>query len=167
MLMTLTLTSPAFGDGETIPMQYTCDGDNTNPPLVIAGVPAEADSLVLLMDDPDIPTAVKEARGIEKFDHWVLYEIPATTTVIDSGAIVGRLGRNSAGTAAYTGPCPPPQYEPTEHRYFFRLYAIKGRLTLGDSPTLDEVQSAVASAAIEQVELMGRYERIPKEASGD
>ena len=75
---TLTLTSSAFAEGASIPSRFTCDGDRSvSPALSIGGVPEGTKSLVLIMDDPDIPQVVKEARGIDVFDHWVLYNIPA------------------------------------------------------------------------------------------
>ena len=60
-----TLTSSVFVDGETIPQKYSCDGDNVNPPLSISGVPEGTQSLVLVMDDPDIPQVFKDERGID------------------------------------------------------------------------------------------------------
>jgi len=160
-MVKLTLTSPAFVDGGFIPAKYTCDGEEVNPPLKISGVPKEADSLVLVMDDPDIPSAVKEKNGIDKFNHWVLYNLPPDTTEIPEG-IKGETGLNTTGAAAYIGPCPPPQYEPTEHRYVFRLYAIKGKLNFIKTPTLDEVETAAKSAALAEAELVGRYGRARK-----
>ena len=53
--MTLTISSPAFTHNSHIPATYTCDGLNISPPLQWTGVPAEAKSLVLIIDDPDAP----------------------------------------------------------------------------------------------------------------
>lgn len=157
--MQLTLTSPAFTDGGSIPSLYTCDGKNVSPQLSIGGAPEGTRSLVLVMDDPDIPDSVKQARGIEKFDHWVLYNIPADTTVINEGAILGTTGLNSMGESAYTGPCPPDR----EHRYIFRLYAISGTLNFFKAPTLDEVEVAAQGMALASTTLTGRYNRTPKD----
>lgn len=157
--MSLTLTSPAFNNGERIPAQYTCDGENVSIPLHIEGIPEGTQSLVLVMDDPDIPESVKESLGVEKVDHWVVYNIPPETTDIASGDVVGTLGKNTRGAAAYRGPCPPDR----EHRYFFRLYAISGTLSFIDVPTLYEVEEAAKGMMIEQATLMGRYERIPEQ----
>lgn len=156
----LTLTSSAFFHNDLIPSQYTCDGDNVNPPLTIAGVPQGTESLVLVMDDPDIPREVKEARGIEKFNHWAVYNLPSDTTEIGEGEAVGVSGDNSRGESAYTGPCPPPEYEPSEHRYVFRLYALSGQLNFIKTPTLDEVETAAKGVMIESAELIGRYSRV-------
>ncbi|MGO9572028.1 MAG: YbhB/YbcL family Raf kinase inhibitor-like protein, partial [Desulfomonilaceae bacterium] len=38
-----------------IPKLYTCDGQDISPPLSWSGVPAEAKSIALIMDDPDAP----------------------------------------------------------------------------------------------------------------
>ena len=157
--MSLSLTSTAFIDGETIPREYTCDGDNINPPLSIAGVPEGTQSLVLVMDDLDIPEAVKNARGIEKFDHWVLYDLPADTEMIEPGATIGTLGKNSTDALAYTGPCPPPNMEPTTHRYIFRLYALRDPINFITAPTLDELEEAVKDGALDSAELIGVYSR--------
>jgi Raf kinase inhibitor-like YbhB/YbcL family protein len=156
--MSLSLTSPAFGQEGTIPSKYTCDGDNINPELNIANVPQGTKSFVLVMDDPDIPEEVKKTRGIEVFDHWVVYNIPESTTMIPEGKDVGSFGLNSRGTTKYAGPCPPDR----EHRYFFRLYALRDTLNFINVPTLKEVEDAAQSLMIEKTELMGRYERINK-----
>jgi len=157
--MALTLTSSVFEPGETIPSKYTCDGDNVNPPLSISGVPEGTKSLVLVMDDPDIPEEVKAARGIEKFDHWAVYNVAADTAEIPENVALASAALNGRGEEAYTGPCPPPQYEPTEHRYIFRLYAVSGQRNFISTPTLDEVEQAAEGMMLEKAELIGRYER--------
>ena len=151
----LTLTSTAFESGDQIPIKYTCDGDNVNPPLSISNVPAEAKSLVLIVTDPDIPASVKESRGIEVFDHWVVFNIPTTTTSLTENEEPGTTGDNTAGNSSYTGPCPPDR----EHRYFFRLYALDEELDLPAGATRLEVEEAMDGHIISQAELMGRYER--------
>jgi Raf kinase inhibitor-like YbhB/YbcL family protein len=149
--MSLSLTSSAFEEGERIPSLYTCDGDNINPELTIAHIPEGTKSLVLVMDDPDIPESVKQSRGIEKFNHWVLYNIPPDTTTIPAGGIVGSLGMNSRDEAKYAG---------REHRYIFRLYAVSGTLNFIQTPTLDQVEEATRGMIVEQATLIGKYERV-------
>jgi len=158
MSNSFSLSSLAFVDGEMIPAQYTCDGDNIPPPLIISGVPVGAKSLVLVMDDSDLPKEVKEDRGIEKFDHWALYNIPPETTKILNTENFN-AGENGIGEMRYTGPCPPANYEPTEHHYSFRLYALSGTLNFIKAPTLDELESAAIGIMIEKTELVGRYQR--------
>src|SRR5687767_4169081 len=87
----MKLTSPGFVNGDFIGSKYSCDepkldGTHLSPPLLISGVPAEAKSLVLIMDDPDVP---KQVRPEGVFDHWVVYNIPVGTTFIDEGQVVG------------------------------------------------------------------------------
>lgn len=48
----LGLASNAFADGAAIPDRYTRSGADVNPPLSIAGVPEDAATLVLVVDDP-------------------------------------------------------------------------------------------------------------------
>lgn len=156
----LTLISTAFANGGMIPAKYTCDGDKLlSPPLSIGGVPEAAKSLVLIMDDPDIPKAVQELRGIKVFDHWVLYNIPADTTEIPEGVAIGTAGLNGTGKGGYIGPCPPPEYEPSEHRYVFKLYALREALALGAGVKKREVLDALVSLLIAEAELIGRYSR--------
>jgi phosphatidylethanolamine-binding protein (PEBP) family uncharacterized protein len=59
---TMQLTSSVFQNNQYIPAQYTCDGENINPPLQISDVPAQAHGLVLIMHDPDAP--------VGDFLHW-------------------------------------------------------------------------------------------------
>lgn len=153
---TLTLTSSAFENGASIPSRFTCDGVQVSPPLSISGVPEDAKSLVLIMDDPDVPKALKP-DGI--FDHWVLFNIPTETREILEGGSVGVSGANGAGKNAYASPCPPPQYEPSQHRYFFKLYALDAELLLSAGASKAEVESAMQGHIMAHTELMGVYKR--------
>lgn len=154
--MSLTLTSPVFQDGGFIPQKYSCDGENISPELHIGNVPEGTVSFVLVMDDPDIPMSVKQTRGINTFDHWVVFNIPPGTTVIPEGGLPdASSGMNTRGTNGYTGPCPPDK----EHRYFFRLYAVSGTLNFIKAPTLHEVEAAAQDMSLGSATLTGRYER--------
>lgn len=158
--MAFSLTSPAFENGGNIPAKYTCDGSHgLSPTLAWSGVPEGTKSFVLIVDDPDIPQVVKDARSIKAFDHWTLFNIPPETREIPEGGTAGTPGTNTAGSADYTGPCPPPEHEPSEHRYFFKLYALNSLLSLSAGATKEEVLSALAPHIIEETELVGRYSR--------
>ena len=74
MLKNLLVKSSAFEKNTKIPSKYTCDGDDISPPLTFEGVPKEAKTLVLIVDDPDAP------RGT--FDHLVVWNIPASISKI-------------------------------------------------------------------------------------
>ena len=152
----MKLTSSAFEMNGKIPSRYSCDGENINPELIIKDVPENTESLVLIMDDPDIPESVKEQRGIQVFDHWIVFNILKETRKIEEGKNPdGVLGNNSKGELGYTGPCPPDK----EHRYFFKLYALDKKLDLKEGATKKEIIEAMQDNIIDHSELIGRYER--------
>ena len=121
--MTLTLTSQAFQQNGEIPAQHTCLGADVSPPLTWSGVPVNAKSLALIVDDPDAPDP---AAPKMTWLHRVLYNIPPTATGLPDGATAQALpggmleGINDFERAAYGGPCPPVG----RHRYFHKLYAL-------------------------------------------
>lgn len=152
----MNLTSSAFQQGGEIPSKYTCDGENINPPLTISEVPSNVKSLVLIMDDPDIPDFVQEKFNILVWDHWVVFNIPPETKTISEGKNPpGELGKNTRGDNTYGGPCPPDR----EHRYFFKLYSLDTKLKLPEGPTKAEVEYAMKGHILAEVKLMGKYER--------
>ncbi len=150
----MKLSSTAFENESRIPSQYTCDGDNISPQLSISEVPAEAQSLVLIMDDPDVPKHIRE-DGM--WDHWVVFNIPADIREIPEGEEPpGTQGLGTNGDTGYFGPCPPDR----EHRYFFKLYALDIRLDLPEKTDKLSVEKAMTTHVIDQAYLMGRYERV-------
>lgn len=153
----LKLTSLAFKHNGPIPTKYTCDGGNTSPPLLIENIPKEAESLVLIMDDPDIPDFVKEKYKIQIWDHWIVFNIPPNIIEIKEGKNPkGILGRNTSGNLAYSGPCPPDR----EHRYFFRIYALDKLLELREGASKTEVEKAMEGHVLAKGELIGFYKRV-------
>jgi len=158
--MAFTLTSPAFENNGMIPAKYTCDGNRElSPPLIISDVPEVAKSLVLIMDDPDIPEIVKQKIGLSAYDHWTLFNIPPETREIPEGGTAGTLGVTTGGDLRYTGPCPPPEHEPSEHRYIFKLYALIAPLELPEGAKKEQVLDALAPLLLAETELIGRYSR--------
>jgi Raf kinase inhibitor-like YbhB/YbcL family protein len=157
--MQLTLTSTAFSEGGLVPKKYSCDGQNVNPELSWSGAPVDTKSFVLIMDDPDIPDSVKQSRGIDVFDHWVVYNIPATVTELkEATKPEGQDGLNGAGKPGYTGPCPPDK----EHRYFFYIFALDTTLSFNSPPTKADVMAAMIGHVLANGQLMGRYNRSPQ-----
>ncbi|HEX5774682.1 MAG TPA: YbhB/YbcL family Raf kinase inhibitor-like protein [Candidatus Paceibacterota bacterium] len=153
----MRLSSPAFEHEGAIPAKYTCDGEQfLSPPLEIDGVPEKALSLALIMDDPDVP---KEVREDGLFTHWVVFDIPPRTVSVSEGENPGTLGANTRGEMRYTGPCPPPDYEPSEHRYFFKLYALDMKLELPLGSPRSAVERCLSAHQLAYAELMGRYKR--------
>lgn len=156
--MTLELSSPAFGNGGEIPAEYTCQGNDTSPPLAWAGVPAEARSLVLIVDDPDAP----DPRAPKMtWVHWVVYNIPPQTSGIDAAADAQTLppgseqGLNDWKRVGYGGPCPPVG----RHRYFHKLYALDAELSGLRQPTKAQVEAAMEGHIIASAELVGTYQQ--------
>ena len=152
----MNLESSAFVDNGRIPEKYTCDGEDISPPLFFKNVPKSAISLALIMDDRDIPGFVKEKFGIEAWDHWVVYNIPAEMQEVKEGEeSKGVLGKNTNKKLGYGGPCPPDR----EHRYFLRLFALDRVLNLKEGATKKEVLLLMKDHIIEKAELMGKYKR--------
>lgn len=141
------VTSPSFQAGGDIPAKFTCDGTNVSPELQISGVPKEAKSLVLIVDDPDAP------RGL--FTHWTVWNIdPKTTRVAENGApTAGVQGTNDFGKRNYGSPCPPSG----THRYFFKIFALDTKLELKPGARRAELDAAMRGHVLAQGELMGRY----------
>lgn len=148
----MRIASPVFGEGGIIPSRYTCEGENLSPPLEFHNIPPQAVSLVLIVDDPDVPAFVRSDR---MYDHWVLYNIPPETRALQENRPIGTLGRNTSGQTGYTGPCPPDR----EHRYFFKLYALDCRLSLKAGASKRDVERSMEGHVISQAQLMGRYEK--------
>ncbi len=149
----MRIISPAFAEGEAIPKVYSCDGDNINPPLEFEDIPENAKSLVLVMDDPDVP---KNLKPDGMFDHWVVFNIPPEITTIDEDSQpLGVVGKSSTQESEYTGPCPPDR----QHRYFFKLYALDTLLDLDEEATKKDVEEAIKGHVIEKAQLMGVFAR--------
>ena len=145
---TLNLTSPAFEHMEEIPAKYTCQGDDINPPLKIGGIPGNAASLVLIVDDPDAPMGT--------WNHWVMWNIPLISSIPeDSVPAEAVQGLNSWPKNKYGGPCPPSG----THRYFFKLYALDTKLTLGNGSGKKDVAQAMQGHIISQATLIGLYKK--------
>jgi Raf kinase inhibitor-like YbhB/YbcL family protein len=153
--MAITVTSTAFHEGETIPKPYTCDGAEQSPPLAWTGIPANAKSIALLVDDPDAPHGT--------WTHWVLFNLPATEQGLPAGvpktltlANGAAQGTNSNKEIGYNGPCPPPG---PEHRYYFKVYALDTVLPVHDTPTQQQLMPQLAAHILAEGQLMGRYGR--------
>lgn len=150
-ISTMKLESSAFKNNKMIPAKYTCDGERINPPLSISGVPAEAKSLALIMDDPDAPSGT--------WVHWIVWNLPAGRQVfrLEEGSNPGGVsGKNSWGKTGYGAPCPPSG----THRYFFKLYAIDGVLGEDITTTKEDLLKMIEGHILEQTELIGLYKKV-------
>ena len=153
--MTLRITSTAFAEGTEIQPKYTCEGKDASPPLSWSGVPAGTKSLVLIVDDPDAPDP--KAPKLT-WVHWVLYNLPPSSTGLAEGVAAlpsgTKVGVNDWKRADYGGPCPPIG----RHRYFHRLYALDTELKL-DKPTKAQVEAAMPGHVLAEAQLMGTYQK--------
>jgi len=156
--MTLQLSSPAFAHRGAIPLDYTCLGREVSPPLAWQGVPAQSQSLALIVDDPDAPDP--EAPRMV-WCHWLLYNLPRFCRGLAEGVHerdlpAGTLqGHNDWHHSGYGGPCPPIG----RHRYFFKLYALDTVLPDLQLPDKQHLETAMHGHIIEQAELIGLYEK--------
>lgn len=153
-----SLTSPAFTSDGAIPSQFTCDAGTTSPSPALAwtDAPTGTKSFALILHDPDAPM-----NG--GFTHWVLFDIPASNLSlperfqVGSVGVSGNMGMRRQG---YMGPCPPSGV----HHYHFTLMAL-------DVPTLGlqagaskaDVEKAAEGHVIGKAELVGTYQRQPKQ----
>ena len=155
--MALTLTSSAFGTGETIPFKYTCEGENISP-IEWRSLLEATQSLILILDDPDASSGTEGP-----FAHWVIYNIPPGIDRLAEGfhpndlpGWPGSTGRNSFGNTDYEGSCPP---RGETHRYYFRLYALDTLLDLFRGATRAKVIDHVKGHLLENTELMASFIR--------
>jgi Raf kinase inhibitor-like YbhB/YbcL family protein len=141
----ITVTSPAFHDGGTIPKRFTCDGEGGSPALRWSGVPGGARELVLVVEDPDA----------DRFVHWTVLGIPAKAIGIPEGRVpAGAVEtENSFGKPGWGGPCPPEGDD--AHHYVFSLYATDAPLGLGKEASPDDVRAALSEHALARGTLTG------------
>jgi Raf kinase inhibitor-like YbhB/YbcL family protein len=145
----MKLESSAFINNEIIPLKYTCDGENINPPLTISNAPKDAKTFILIMDDPDAPMGT--------WVHWTMWNIPYDTKEIterfaQQGAVEGLT---SFGDIGYGGPCP----QSGTHKYSFRIYAINKTIDLDSGATPDELKEKMGVGVVDSAELIGLYKR--------
>lgn len=154
--MTLTLSSTAFADRQTIPQRFTRDGDNLSPPLSWHGPPGGTKSYALVVEDPDAPGGA--------FRHWAIYDIPRTITEFAEG--VGsqeplptlRVASNDFGARRYDGPQPPRGHG--AHHYHFRLFALDvSQLKIPANASARDLLEAARAHSLAQADLVGTFKR--------
>lgn len=156
--MSFELRSPAFRDGESMPARFTGDGADASPPLEWSGAPPGTQAFALVADDPDAPDPAAPRRT---WVHWVVADIPATTTSLAEGASnrtmpPGSLeGVNDSNDTGYSGPYPPIG----RHRYYFKLYALDSPVRARPGLTKAELLKAIEGHVLATAQLMGTYER--------
>ncbi len=153
-----TFSTPAFEDGNRIPREFTCEGQNASPPLEIESVPDDVTSLAIIVDDPDAPSGT--------FTHWLIWDVPPDTTRIPKDVpqmeVISDLGgakqgENSAEELGYMGPCPPIGDGP--HTYRFTLYLLEQQPRLGAGATKDALLDAMGGIRLDQRQFTGKFGR--------
>ena len=156
--MSLTLTSTSFQHEGMIPQRHTCEGEDISPQLAWTGLPADTQSLVLIMDDPDAPDPQAPKMT---WLHWVVYNLPANATQLPEGVAAADLpagtlhGLNNWQRTGYGGPCPPIG----KHRYFHKLFALDTRLADLKNPDKAALEKAMQGHVLAHAELMGLYQK--------
>jgi hypothetical protein len=155
-LPALHVTSPAFGDGEPIPLRHTCDGEGISPPLWIDDLPEKAVSLAVICEDRDGPDG--------DVVHWVLWGVPAASPQIVEGVPrtaepgLGLLqGTAADGEPGYFPPCPPD--DDGEHRYDFQVWALDAVIDPAPGATAAQLRSAMDGHVAAKGALRGTFER--------
>jgi Raf kinase inhibitor-like YbhB/YbcL family protein len=148
-MSTIQITSPAFQNNGLIPRQYTCDGKDINPPLMIADCPQGTKSLALICDDPDAPVGI--------WVHWVVWNIDPSVKEIKENAVPqGAVqGINDFRKHSYGGPCPPSG----THRYFFKVYALDTMFAISPNSTKADLEKAMKGHILAEGRLVGLYKR--------
>lgn len=154
----MEITSTAFGEGERIPEKYTGEGEDVSPPLAVSGIPDEARTLALVVDDPDAPG--------KTWVHWLIWGIPADRSEIPEGVpgdeIVGPLGGARQGKTdfddvGYGGPMPPPGHG--VHHYRFTVYALDRHIDLDAGAKREALERSMEGCIVDEARLTGTYER--------
>lgn len=142
------LTSPAFRSGAAIPKRFTCDGADVSPPLRWTAPPRRTRSLALVFED--MSTA-------PPFMHWLAWGLAPRVRVLVPAARLTLQGRNDFGRLGYGGPCP---LSGAEHRYVFRLYALRKPLKLAAGASARELDRALKPGnVLGRGSLVGTYKR--------
>lgn len=153
------VSSPAFADHGALPMRYTADAEGLSPPLAWSGIPPEAVSLVLLVEDADSPTP-------QPLVHAIVWGLAAEDGGLDAGALPKSgaqlpfstsMGRNSLLTVGYLPPDPPSGHG--THRYAFEVFALDSRPRFETAPGRHKVMQWLEGHAIAKGMLVGLYER--------
>ncbi len=143
------ISTSAFEQNGMIPVRFTCDGPDINPPFTVQGTPPAAKSLALIVDDPDAPSGL--------WVHWLVWNISSNVSEVKENAVPqGAVqGINDFRKHTYGGPCPPSG----THRYYFKLYALDVTLDIGNHSKKQDLEKAMKGHILAEAQIMGRYSR--------
>jgi hypothetical protein len=157
----LTVTSPVFRDGDAIPRVFTADGEGRFPGVSWDGLPPQTQSVVLLVEDADIPL-------FRPVTHLIVHSIPPELAGLEPGSVPKRLrgpspagwscGRNFLGVTGWTPPSPPPGHG--EHRYAFQVFALNARPRFPHPPRRRGLMRRIRPHLVAQGRLIATYKRV-------
>ncbi|WP_070989025.1 YbhB/YbcL family Raf kinase inhibitor-like protein [Halofilum ochraceum] len=153
-LSDMQVTSPAFESRGPIPKRNAADGDDRSPELAWSAPPDGTKSLAVICHDPDAPLVTPGTYG---FVHWVLYNLPASTTHLAEATQEGTVGGNDFGNMGYGGPMPPEGHG--VHHYFFWVIALDRELDLEPGLTMWQFLERVEPHILGMNRIVGTYER--------
>jgi Raf kinase inhibitor-like YbhB/YbcL family protein len=135
---TITVESPAFMFGSTVPARFTCDGENTSPPLQWKHIPRKARSLALVVED----------RYLPGFSHWVVVGVPVTASSVDAGQLPEGAAEllNGFGETSYRGPCPAKG--DLGRAFSFTVLALSKQPSIQPGASPDQARRAILRVAI-------------------
>lgn len=143
----MIITCPILDEDNFLPEKYTCKGKGLSPPLEIKEVPKNAESLLLVMFDPDAP--------LKTFIHWILYDIPSNIATIRENESRFKKGRNSLFMKGYFPPCPLWK----RHRYVFEIHAIDKFLGMGDGASIRRIKKEIEGHVVDKARLVTVFGR--------
>ncbi len=154
---TIQFSSPAILPGKEIPVRYAGPGvgENISPPLQWSNIPATAQEIVLVIEDPDAPLPTP-------FVHLIATAIDPKFSALEEGGLSKLtssilLGKGTFGRIGYAGPRALRRHG--IHRYVFQIYALSQKLELSEPPTRRTLLHAFGRNVIAKGRFLGTFER--------
>ncbi|PWT97069.1 MAG: YbhB/YbcL family Raf kinase inhibitor-like protein [Terriglobia bacterium] len=154
------ITVSDFPDGGHIPAKYTCAAGQMSPSPAISwsGAPANTQSYVLIMHDPD---PVLGGSATNDVLHWGIFDIPGDAKGLPEGVKGGdqpdgtKQINNIANNPGYLGPCPPAGHG--DHHYTFEIYGLNAKLGLPASTSRADLMNAMNGKVIAKGVYIGMF----------
>jgi len=142
----LSVSSPAFGSGNVIPIKYTCDGQGATPPINVGNIPPGSRSLAMIVHD-------YEATPQGSFTYWLIWNLD--TTNIPENFVNNHEGMNAAKQYGYTPVCA----KSGNHKYHFIVYALDTKLIMPKTTTKEGLESVMKGHILGKGEVVGVYNK--------
>lgn len=154
-MKTLSVTSPAFSEGEWIPRKYTGYGEDISPELHIENIAKDGVTMLIVLDDASHPL-------FKNFNHWIAWNIPVQK-VIPEGVPAGACLESPIqihqglgyGRHRYRGPKPPFHWN---HTYVFTIFILDSALDVPDKSKREVVYEAMEGHVLQRGTLSGKFQ---------